>query len=544
MRKMFLLARILLKGGGFTSAKKKSASRWVIPLVLVFAFANCAFSVSLLTFSLYDTLSAVGMADLIIPLACGATSAMIFLFGIFYVISVMYHADDIEMLFALPLRPYELIGAKFITLVVYEYIVEAFLMLPMLVSYGIKSGADILYYVYGAVLFLVLPFIALSMAGIIVMIVMRFTSFGKNKQVYKFVGGIIAMVLALGLNVAIQSAVQNVTGQQITAIMSGQDSIVSVMGNIFPGTVYASKALVYSTSMTGLLNLLLYIVCSLGAVLVFIGAGQLLYAAGVAGINESAAKRKEIKDMERSTESMPVVQAYVKKEIRLLMRSPIAFLNCVIINFLWPVILLMMVFSGSGGSLAALAPFISGMEPGLLFAILVGAGAFVASSNAITSTAISREGRTFYFMKYIPVPMAKQLQAKVMTGLILSGIGMVLFAIGAIIVGAGILTVVSGLIVSILPLAAASYAGLVIDAVHPKLEWMNEQQAIKQNLNVILHMLLGIVFAAIAIVPVLLLHMTVIAAMFYNVVVFALILALSMNLTTKYAAQKIITMDV
>ncbi|MDD5018129.1 MAG: hypothetical protein PHO15_08545, partial [Eubacteriales bacterium] len=520
MHKVFLLAKTMLKSGGGMFANKSGKIKWWLPVVLLFAFSSFILSMVMMTFNLYDMLG--GAADAILPLAFGATSIVIFFFGIFYVVSTMYHADDIEILMGLPLCTYHILGAKFLTLVVYEYIIEAFVLLPILVAFAIKSGAGILFCVYTAVLFVITPVIALAMSSVIVIIVMRFTNFGKNKQAFKFIGGILAIVLAIGLNVVIQRSVRNVSPEQIMAIMTGDASVVALFSNMFPGIVFAANTLVYSHTIDGLLNLMMFILCSAAAVAVFLGIGQLFYLKGAAGVTETAAKRKGIADLGKTTAGMPVTRAYVKKEIRLLFRSPIAFLNCVLMNFIWPVLVIVMLFS-SGQSIDQVSGIISGIDDGLLVAIIVGASAFLSSANAITSTAISREGKTLYFTKYIPVPMEKQLKAKTMAGMIFSGASVVVLVIICVFLGVDIWVALTSLLISLAAMIAASMAGLLIDVANPKLNWMNEQQAIKQNVNVLLHMLFGLVMAAAAIVPVLLIVMSEAVAVIYTAALFVLL---------------------
>ncbi len=60
-----------------------------------------------------DVFDAAGAADALLTLTLGATSAVIFMFGVFYAVSVMYHADDVPLLMALPLRPYQILAANF-----------------------------------------------------------------------------------------------------------------------------------------------------------------------------------------------------------------------------------------------------------------------------------------------------------------------------------------------------------------------------------------------------------------------------------------------
>lgn len=547
MHKILILTKILLKGGGgFTggsNSKKGKGRAWLIPLLL-FAFGSFAFSIVFMTFGLYDFLDPIGAADAIISLAFGATSLVVFLFGVFYVVSVMYHADDVSLLLGLPLRPYQILGAKFITLVVYEYIFEAFILLPMLVAYGIKSGAGVLYVVYSAVLFALLPIIALVLAAVIVMLVMRFTRFGKNKQVFNFVGGIIAITVAVGFNVFIQTSVHNISSDQLMAFATGQSSLSVIMSRIFPGIGFASAALSQSAALAGLWNLLLFVLCAAAATGVFLCVGQLIYFQGLAGVTESAAKRKSLsaEAFEKSTARASVTKAYVLKELRLLVRSPIAFLNCVLMNFIWPILMLVMLMGS--GQIETLKPYITTMDSGLLIAILVGMGAFISNANLITSTAISREGRTFYFAKYIPVSMSKQLDAKALSGILLSGVGMVLLAVLAVIMGVGIFAAVAALVLSLVASVGSSYMGLLIDAGHPKLNWMNEQQAIKQNANGMLQMLMGVIFGAAIIVPVALLGMADILAIVFVAALVLVVTVIVRQRVIKGSAAKLEQMDV
>jgi ABC-2 type transport system permease protein len=543
MRKVFILAKTLLKSGGGIASARKKGRQWWVPLLLGFAFLSFGFSVGMMALGLYDTLAPVGAQGVILPLAMGATSVVIFIFGIFYTVSVMYHADDVSLLLALPLKPWQILGAKFLNLVVYEYIFEAFIMLPILVVYGIKSASGAPYIIYSIILFAILPAIALSMASVLVMIVMRFTSFGKNKQAFKFVGGIIALVLALGFNVGLQSAANQFSPEQLAALANGSSSLVTVVERIFPGVPFASRALIGSGALSGLWNLLLFLLCSAAAVGVFLALGQWLYFKGLAGVTEAGGKRRLLtaEELGKGTAGTSATRSYVGKELKMLTRSPIAFLNCVVMNFIWPVLVLVMIMS-RGESLSMLSASIGGFNASGILAIVVGIGVFLSSANAITSTAISREGKQLYFMKYIPMPIKKQLMAKVYTGMLLSAFGIVLLAVLAVIVGVDLLTALLALVLSLLAMSSGALVGLLIDAARPKLDWINEQQAIKQNLNVMLHMLVGLLMAAAVIVPVLILNMTLAAAAAYIAVLLGLLTLLFWR-GMRGAAARIEAMD-
>ena len=542
MRKIFILAKTLLKGGGGVMAnRKKRRSKYFLPAVLVFALVVFGFSVVMLTFEMFDALSAHGLQDIIISFAFGATCVVVFIFGVFYVVSTMYHATDIEMLRSLPLRPYQVLGAKFITLIVYEYIMEAYILLPVLIGFGIKSAAGLPYIIYSIVLLLITPVIGLSIAGVLVMIVMRFTSFGKNKQVFNFVGSILIIGVAIGLNIAMQS-VSRISETQIAAIVSGDATVATLIGRIFPGVVFASNSLIYSSSLAGLGNFALFILCCAAGAALFLGVGQLVYFQGVTGITESAAKRKGVSDIAGKTKVTSGTFAYLKKEMRLLIRSPIGFMNCVLVNLIWPVIILIMLLTS--GQISALRSFTSTANQSIVVAIFVAVSSFISSSNATASTAISREGKELYISKYIPLEIDKQLSAKLLNAFILSAVGIVFIFILALVLGFSVSSAGVALLLSLVAAAALAAAGILIDVAHPKLEWMNEQQAIKQNINVILHMIVGVGLSAVVLLPAIFIPMPLYAAVAYMGAVLALMLILLLRRMRKGSAKTLAEMDV
>ena len=542
MRKIFILAKTLLKGGGgILSNRKKSRSKYVLPLVLGFALVVFGFSMVTLTFGMYDTLSVYELQDIIISFAFGATCAVVFIFGVFYVVSTMYHAADIEMLRSLPLRPYQILGGKFLTLIVYEYIMEAYILLPVLIGFGIKSAGGVPYILYSVILLIITPIIGLSIAGVLVMIIMRFTSFGKNKQVFNFVGSILVIGLAIGLNIAMQK-LGSITDAQMTAIMAGDTTIATVVSKMFPGVIFASKSLIYSHTLAGLGNLALFILCCAAGAALFLGIGQMVYFQGVTGITESAAKRKGVSDIAGKTKRTSNTIAYLKKEARLLVRSPIGFMNCVLVNLIWPVIIMVMLFSS--GQVSDIRSFAGNVNQSVAVAIFVAISSFISATNATASTAISREGKELYVSKYIPMEFEKQLSAKLINAFILSAIGIVFIFALALILGYSLSSAVIALLLSLVAAAVLSAAGLLIDVARPKLEWMNEQQAIKQNVNVILHMIVGVGLAAVMMLPVIFIPMTLFAAVAYMGVVLAVLLILLLRGMRKGASKKLAEMDV
>jgi ABC-2 type transport system permease protein len=239
-------------------------------------------------------------------------------------------------------------------------------------------------------------------------------------------------------------------------------------------------------------------------VALFLLLAQLIYFQGVIGISESSAPSKKMTrdDVVSGTRSQSVLRSYFQKEVRLLFRSPTALMNCVLMVFIMPLMLLTsfgISFSQSGmdiNSLIAL-DYNNSQTVAYLFVGASAMGILIGCMNLVTTTCISREGPNYIFMKYIPVSYRTQLNAKAASGLLVSFMGLAVTLIGLEIIFKAPPLVFLGVLVLIIPgTVLINYVGLLIDLIKPKLNWDNEQRAVKQNMNVMLMMLGGMALTA------------------------------------------------
>jgi len=537
MKKLFHLAWVMLRAyglgmGGDTrradlrAPKPGSAAaagtsparpRKRFPIAILFPLLFAPIAVSLAAFAniLYDALSTFGLQAAIIGMATGAGAVVVFFFGVFYVLSIFYFSSDIEKLLPLPLRPYEILGAKFLVTTVYEYIGALLIVAPLYVTYGLRSGAGIVFYLYATVVYLLLPVIPLAMASLIVMVVMRFTRFARNRDVFNIIVSLLILVLALGFNFGVQKLVQ-VQDPSFVLKLFGEDGgkIAQVTSSLLPGTGFAARALATAGSLESLGYLLLFIAICAAAFALFLFVGNFLYFPGVldAGTSSSRSRRLSKDEFARGTVSAPAVVTYVKKELRILVRTPIFLLNNVLFNFIFPFFLLIPFLAG-GTEDKDLAGLLELLESDVFsqgttyaaqaLAVVFGIMVFASATNGIAASALSRDGSSAWFMKTIPMSYTTQIACKVATGVLLS-----LCATLITIVMVAVLISPPLWFIALLLLAAAigavlpNVVGIVFDLQWPKLHWDNEQKAVKQNLNVIYQMFLSWAIVALAVVPI------------------------------------------
>jgi ABC-2 type transport system permease protein len=86
-----------------------------------------------------------------------------------------------------------------------------------------------------------------------------------------------------------------------------------------------------------------------------------------------------------------------------------------------------------------------------------------------------------------------QIHSKVLSGTVISILGTVVYLFLALIfIKAPIVTIIVALLIDVLACFLFNYIQIFIDFLRPKLNWENEQAALKQNFNTFLEMLIVI----------------------------------------------------
>ena len=556
MKTLFSLTRVLFLGSGYagfgSDARKKRKIAGKIGNGLLFAFlAVYMIGISSVSaWSLFGLLAPAGLGAMMLGLYLSVGVAVVFFFGILYVISVFYFSTDVEKLLPLPLRPEQIIAAKFLVSMLYEYVFLLVLAAPALTIYGIRSQMTAVYYLVMLLVFLLLPVIPLAIASVIVMVIMRFTPFARNKDRFNMV----SMLLALGMSLVFTFGIQSMGSMDkfdlTTLITASANKLATITASAFPGTSYAASALAQPGTLAGSADLGLLLLFVAAAITLVLSAGKLLYFKGVIGISAARANRRRLSSDELALagKSGSAFLTYMAKDVRILLRTPIYFANCVLMNFLWPLFLLLPFLSGNEGlSLGQIRDIahpllFEGQRPGLTISLAIAfAGSMLlASTNGIAASALSREGSLLYIMKVIPMSYTRQVAAKIAVGLAFSSIG-ILMTVPFIIYFLQPPVWYMLLLAGILPggLLLPNLGGILFDLLWPKLHWDNEAIAVKRNMNVLFGMLAALFIAGLIAVPIIYFKLPFTAAAVVIILV-PLALAAGLTLVIRRAAPKLI----
>ncbi len=191
--------------------QKKTRLWKPVAFILLMGFALLPFETGLIGFFnlFYTLMERVGLEASILTLLIGGGQLIVLFFGLFYLMSAFYFSGDLKLLLPLPLRSYEIIGAKLTAVLAGECLTLLPLVAPVFVLYGIRSGADWWYWPLALFIYILLPVIPLAFSSVLIIPLIRFTARAKNRDLFRIAGtmaGIAVFVLIQFVNRSGQEA--------------------------------------------------------------------------------------------------------------------------------------------------------------------------------------------------------------------------------------------------------------------------------------------------------------------------------------------------
>ena len=592
MNKYILLTKTLFKCGtgmgaasSQTAGKRKGRASMSAPLmavVLLFCFAPLmgqVFTSSRLT---YGLLAPTGQQGSIIGSALSMGAVMTLVFGVSMVVTYFYMATDLGTLLALPISPSLIVAAKFTLCMAYEYLMVVMYTGPMVAGYGVASGGGPLYWIAAVFVCVLLPVIPLSYAAVIIMIIMRVFRRLKNKKVLTVISTVVAVAAALLLSIFGQS----LSDQTNAAGALSAARQLNGAYYVFPQLYLAQGALVGEN----ILLLILFIAATALTIFVFLLLARVLYIKGAMGMSEVSSKRRALSrgETRKFMKKDGAFGSYVRVEIAKVLRSPVYFMNGVMMGLLWPLLIGIILIAGSAdssgsadaasssaitssaavasGSAAASSAAASSssaiassaaasggasslgnilsyftekaedpMTLGIFMLIMLGLLFLIGSMDLMTPSTISREGQKIWFMKTIPMSYRDQLRAKIASSLPFSMGPTFVYglipAIVGIVHGMSPIVLIYMILLTVPSLLLINYIQLMFDLRWPKLVWQNEAVPIKQNFHSLaasaICIAIGAVIAMAAITLFTMLHVNVHVC---DLIVIAVITALALVL--------------
>lgn len=448
-------------------------------------------------FALYERFKLLGMPLGFLALGFLAFLSLLVLLSFPYILSSIYFSEDVQKMLSLPLSAEEIYQSKLVFLSLNSLFYGLLTTLPIIIKYGISEGMGPLYYFYGLTGMVLLSLGTMSLLATALIFLMRGAlRLPRIKNILQFLGMLLIMGFSLGVNYFVQSKTGG-NPEDVLAEMAQETAVL--LDRLLPGLPplrWLLMAMEKSRSVEGAMYFGLLALLSLGlvALLSRLGAPSM-----VKGVLSSGTVRERKQRQAGKNRSHPVAVHLFKKEFNELLRTPLYAFNTLGSGLILPLALLMPLFAQKTLTLAEIKKMRPMLELLPLTPVERGAislglgiilGIFVGSMGNPLSSSFSREGKNIWLMKSLPISVKDQIIGRMGVGLsfqfllLLPSLAIataILFPPLEMILAFSAGNLLAGIFVGLL--------GLSIDLMRPKLVWDNPQEAMKQNLNLLLTML-------------------------------------------------------
>ena len=471
-------------------SKNKTNSKSMMILYAI-VFLYLAGIVGFFSYNLVQGLIEIQQEEIFLRLILLAIGVFVLIQTIFSAISLLYYSKDNEYILPLPIKPSQIVMAKTNVLLITEYFIVAIIGLIPLIIYGILTTANIFYYITMIITLLTFPVVPVLISSLLVLIVMSFAKFTKNRNRFQIIATIILLVVICVIS--FQTSDMEGSQEELIQMATKANGLVEMIRNTFPTLGMAIEALANNS----ILNLIALVLVTAILYLIYIAVGQKLFLKGAVGSLSSGKRTKKAINEKTAFKKSSLAKTYIGKEFKTLLRNPIFFMQCVMPAILFPILVIVFTFAGmqtdQNTSITDIAQMITNKTSIYLGMAILMVIQFFSMFIYISATAISRDGQNAVFMKYIPVPLIKQIDYKVMPNIIMTTImGIISIGIAQYLFRIPILYLLLITIAAISIGMLQSYLMIIVDLKKPKLEWNSEYAVVKQNMNLVWPMFLGL----------------------------------------------------
>ena len=406
---------------------------------------------------------------------------------------IYYFSKDINLIMPLPVKPYELLISKFLTLILNMYLTEAaFLLFPMII-YGIMTYMNILSFLYLFVILLIFPIMPTLIISILTSLVIKLTKTIKNKNIFQIMIVIVFIGLILIFEITTSKYIIN---SEDTSIEGMTNYIVTFNDKIRGISKYFIQVndivdLIKTGKLSSILKLLKIIIIDCILMSIFVLLGEKFYFKDILKNNNfNKIKNRNTQIHFKKIKKHSKTYAYIKKEIKTLIKNPIFFMQGV-----FPIVILII---NLAVIIARAAPPIREfmnlevfegrlkIEFGIKeISLILSVIQMIYTMSNISITSISREGKDAVLMKSYPISLYKQYTIKTYIEIIINSVLIVFISIfiKSIFSMITIIQILIIIIISILLNVLNSKMMVLFDMMNPNLNWNSENEVTKNNKN-------------------------------------------------------------
>ncbi len=404
----------------------------------------------------------------------GLLALLLGAFGsVFNTYSSLYLAKDNDLLLSLPIPVRAILTSRLLSVYLLGLMYSAVVSVPAVIVYWIRAEVSAASVLGGAAFVLLLSLLVLVLSCLLGWAVAKISLRLKNKSFVTVLASLLFLSLYYFFYFKASAALQELLAN---AVLYGQR---------IRGAAYGLY--LFGRAAEGEWKALLWV--SL-AVLALFGLTCWVLSRSFLGIVTSTGAVSRVRYREKAVRQRSADSAFFHKELARFTSSPNYMLNCGLSTVLLPVAGVLLIWKG-GEILPTLRSALAA-RPGSAEALLCAAVCGVCMMNDMATPSVSLEGKNLWLAQSLPVSPWLPLQAKLRLQLVLTMPGVLLCTLCALPgLKPGVLDGLLLVLVTLLYALAYACWCLTLGVLRPDLHWTNEIAPIKQSINVLFAMLLG-----------------------------------------------------
>ena len=459
--------------------------------VLSFLIVFGALSLVMTFASIYATtkLSQIEQTYAFVSIMLLLNFIILFTKSIFESLNVLFFSKDLKLLNRMPIKSIDIVHAKLVRMITSEYEMELIMLAIPMIVYGLMVGVTYKFYIFVGIVLLLIPIIPITLVSTIIAIIMRFTNLIKDKTKVMYIT-IILSIIVLNILLSILYPNAKIDVEAFRNSISVANGLSLLITNRFGFIRPIMNSLIYYDSLDGLKYVGVYLAENIAFYIASLLIISPLYLKGTIGTTLNNERKKlvktelELKDVKQRNSSI----SYVLKEFKLIARSPIFLIECII----WPLICPIVVFII--GILMAILANKLGVDIliitlkrintswGTAMFMSIAQVFYMMNFNSIIS--FSKEGRWSILSKVVPIELDKQFSLKMVIGKLTNFLGILVVTIWYYLCCKNGIRTIALLICCIQLSDIGEKFKLYIDLKNPKISWESEYTMMKQNTNV------------------------------------------------------------
>ena len=353
------------------------------------------------------------------------------------IVTVLYAADDLELLLPLPFSAAQIVMAKIIVVSVFPVALSLVILNSVCLGYGIRAGEGALFIIGTVLSSVLIPVTGISLAVLLVVIIFRVFGVLRNRDVTIALGGIFTFGLSI-LYIYFSNRFSRGSGDAAASL-----NALSSVAAAFPNISFMNRFM-FEGSIPGLL---ISLAVSLAVTVLALLAVKAFYFKTALSMQNTGTKKKAVSKDQlgrgKKNSALGALTAYEAKSAR---RNPAYLIYGFVMTFLWPVLFGFSLFLGRNTMPGGIA-FPLGTVPALIasMSFAVTASCFACGFNVLPGTAFTREGSSFSAIRALPVDITEYCRSKRNFSLMLCSLGSVLYVIilGIVCIAAGFISIKS-----------------------------------------------------------------------------------------------------